>query len=84
MTASTGGTGPRRAKDVEQQIARRAQFDRYCDRQMRNPIPGTTWHPLYRWPSETDAEYAARVAEYERTQQTTGEINNTNKAHRAG
>lgn len=83
MTASSRGTGPRRAKDVEQQIARRAQFEHYCDRQIRDPTPGTTWHPLYRWPSETDAEYAARVAEYERTQPTTGE-NSTHKAHRAG
>ncbi|WP_156354316.1 hypothetical protein [Gordonia sp. HS-NH1] len=73
MTASTGGSGPRRAKDVERQMARRAQFERYCDRQIRNPMPGTTWHPLYRWPSDTDADYAARVAEHETAHtETTG------------
>ncbi|MGV9478833.1 hypothetical protein [Gordonia aichiensis] len=84
MTASTSGSGPRSNKRVDAIERRRQEFAEYCDRQMRNPTPGTTWHPLYRWPSDTAAEYAARVAEYERIQQTTGETSNTNKAHRAG
>lgn len=39
-------------------------------RMLTDPAPGTTWHPLYRWPSDSDEEYAARVADYERTQTT--------------
>ncbi|MCZ4536239.1 hypothetical protein O4159_12340 [Gordonia terrae] len=80
----TRGDGPRRQRDVERQEARRAQFADYCDRQMRDPTPGTTWHPLYRWPSDTDAEYAARVAEHERTQQTTHTEHDTTTGRTAG
>mgnify|MGYP006867816901 CR=1 FL=1 len=70
MTASTSGTGPR-SKARESAIDRRRQeFDAYVVRQLRDPMPGTTWHPLYRWPSDTDEAYAARVADYERTQTT--------------
>ena len=70
MTASTSGDGPR-SKARENAIERRRQeFDEYVVRQLRDPMPGTTWHPAYRWPSDTDADYAARVADYERTQTT--------------
>lgn len=73
MTASTSGTGPR-SKARESAIDRRRQeFDEYVHRMLTDPRIGSTWHPLYRWPSDTDEEYAARVAEHERsTQKTTG------------
>ncbi|OBC00501.1 hypothetical protein [Gordonia sp. 852002-50395_SCH5434458] len=72
MTASTSGTGPR-SKARESAIeARRRQFDEYVHRMLTDPMPGTTWHPLFRWPSDSDEEYAARVAEHERNTQTTG------------
>ncbi|MCG7631127.1 hypothetical protein MHN80_02260 [Gordonia McavH-238-E] len=70
MTASTSGNGPRSHAAQHAIEQRRQSFADYCDRQMRDPTPGTTWHPLYRWPSDTDADYAARVAEHERTQHT--------------
>lgn len=70
MTASTSGTGPR-SKARESAIDRRRQeFDAYVERQLRDPTPGTTWHPLFRWPSDSDEEYTARVAEHERTRTT--------------
>lgn len=62
MTASTSGTGPR-SKARESAIDRRRQeFDEYVTRMLTDPPVGSTWHPLYRWPSDTDEEYAARVA----------------------
>ncbi len=71
MTASTSGSGPRWDKRTVAIERRRQEFADYCDRQMRDPTPGTTWHPLYRWPSDTDADYAARVAEHETPHTTT-------------
>ncbi|WP_267615490.1 hypothetical protein [Gordonia bronchialis] len=78
MTASTSGSGPRSNKRITAIEERRRQFDEYVDRQLRDPTPGTTWHPAYQWPSETDEMYAAR-----RRAETTGE-QNTNQANRAG
>lgn len=67
MTASTSGTGPR-SKARESAIERRRQeFDEYVTRMLTDPAPGTTWHPAYQWPSETDEMYAAR-----RRDETTG------------
>lgn len=77
MTASTSGSGPRSHKRIDAIERRRQEFNDYCDRQMRDPTPGTTWHPNYQWPSETDEMYAAR-----RRAETTEE--NTNQAHRVG
>lgn len=76
MTASTSGSGPRSNKRIDAIEERRRQFNDYCDRQMRDPTPGTTWHPAYQWPSESDEDYAARIAEYENT--------STNRANVAG
>lgn len=67
MTASTSGTGPR-SKARESAIDRRRQeFNEYVTRMLTDPPVGSTWHPLFRWPSDSDEEYAARVADYERT-----------------
>ncbi|MCZ4577772.1 MULTISPECIES: hypothetical protein [Gordonia] len=76
----TRGEGPRRQRDVERQEARRAQFAEYCDRQMRDPTAGTTWHPEYQWPSESDETYAAR----RRTETTHPQQTDTNNGHPAG
>ncbi|WLP92507.1 hypothetical protein [Gordonia sp. NB41Y] len=83
MSASTSGRGPRSSKREAAQVERRRRFDEYVARMLTDPPIGSTWHPLYRWPSDTDADYAARVAAHEaKASQTTGEHNNM--AHRAG
>ncbi|MYR08077.1 hypothetical protein GTV32_18000 [Gordonia sp. SID5947] len=68
MTASTSGSGPRSNARIDAIETRRRQFADYVDRMMADPTPGTTWHPAYQWPSETDEEYAARVAQHTSTQ----------------
>ncbi|MBN0974259.1 MULTISPECIES: hypothetical protein [unclassified Gordonia (in: high G+C Gram-positive bacteria)] len=69
MTASTSGSGPRSRARIDAIEARRQRFADYVDRQLRDPTPGTTWHPAYQWPSETDEMYAAR-----RRDETTGRL----------
>lgn len=74
MTASTSGSGPRSNKRIDAIERRRQEFADYVDRQMRDPTPGTTWHWRYRWPSESDTDYAARIAEHEQTEENTNTI----------
>lgn len=74
MTASTSGSGPRSNKRIDAIEERRRQFNAYCDRMLADPPEGSTWHWRYRWPSETDTDYAARIAEYEQTEDSTNTI----------
>ncbi|MDY6808341.1 MAG: hypothetical protein SW127_04910 [Actinomycetota bacterium] len=63
--------GPSIARTGGRDRGTAAAVRRYVERQLSDPTPGTTWHPLYRWPSDTDEDYRQRVTEHERTQQKT-------------
>ncbi|WP_045822575.1 hypothetical protein [Williamsia herbipolensis] len=68
------------AKPAE--IDRREAMDRWMITDFRRPTTTSVFHPLYRWPSDTDDDYAARCAAFEARQRTTQTTDRTRGRHR--